>query len=64
MTTHGRWKRRARLFKAENYAVCLACKDPRVPWYSRLFAACVVGHAVSPSDLIPDFIPVIGHVDD
>jgi uncharacterized membrane protein YkvA (DUF1232 family) len=59
-----RWKRRARQLKTELYALYLAYKDPRVPWYARLFAACVVGYAFSPIDLIPDPIPVLGYLDD
>lgn len=58
------WKQRARQLKTETYAVYLAYRDPRVPWYARLFAACVVGYAFSPIDLIPDFIPVLGYLDD
>ena len=42
----------------------MAYKDPRVPWYARAFAACVVGYAFSPVDLIPDPIPVLGYLDD
>ncbi len=60
----GRWKERAKKIQAETYAVCLAYRDPRVPWYARLFAACVVAYAFSPIDLIPDFIPVLGYLDD
>jgi uncharacterized membrane protein YkvA (DUF1232 family) len=58
------WKQRARLLKVEVYALYLACKDPRVPWYAKALATCVVGYALSPIDLIPDPIPVIGHLDD
>jgi uncharacterized membrane protein YkvA (DUF1232 family) len=58
------WKRRARLLKVEVYALYLACRDPRVPWYAKAFTACVVGYAFSPIDLIPDFIPVLGYLDD
>ncbi len=58
------WKRRARQLKTETYALYLAYRDPRVPWYARIFAACVVGYAFSPIDLIPDPIPVLGYVDD
>jgi uncharacterized membrane protein YkvA (DUF1232 family) len=58
------WKQRARGLKTELYALYLAYKDLRVPWYARLFAACVVGYAFSPIDLIPDFIPVLGYLDD
>jgi len=57
-------KQRARRLKTQVYALYLAYKDPRVPWYARLFAAGVVAYAVSPIDLIPDFIPVIGYLDD
>jgi uncharacterized membrane protein YkvA (DUF1232 family) len=59
-----RWKQRAKLLKKETYALYLACKDPRTPWYTRLLAACVVGYAFSPIDLIPDPIPVLGYLDD
>ena len=58
------WKRRARSLKKEVYALYLAYKDPRVPWYARLFAAVVVGYAFSPIDLIPDFVPILGYLDD
>jgi uncharacterized membrane protein YkvA (DUF1232 family) len=58
------WKQRARQLKMETYAVYLAYKDPRVPWHARLFAACVIGYAFSPIDLIPDFVPVLGYLDD
>jgi uncharacterized membrane protein YkvA (DUF1232 family) len=50
--------------KVETYAIYLAYKDPRVPWYARIFAACVVGYAFSPIDLVPDPIPVLGYLDD
>ena len=58
------WKTRATRLKAETYALYLAYRDPRVPWYAKLFAACVVAYAFSPIDLIPDFIPILGYVDD
>ena len=58
------WKQRARQLKVEVYALYLAYRDPRVPWYARIFAACVVGYAFSPIDLIPDPIPVLGYLDD
>ncbi|MGB9300093.1 MAG: YkvA family protein [Anaerolineae bacterium] len=58
------WKQRARQLRVETYAIWLAYKDPRVPWYARAFAACVVGYAFSPVDLIPDPIPVLGYLDD
>jgi uncharacterized membrane protein YkvA (DUF1232 family) len=59
-----RWKQRARGLKKETYALYLAARDPRVPWYAKLLAVCVVGYAFSPIDVIPDFIPVLGYVDD
>ncbi len=57
-------KRRAHALKVEVYALYLAYRDPRVPWYARLFAAGVVAYAFSPIDLIPDVIPVLGYLDD
>jgi uncharacterized membrane protein YkvA (DUF1232 family) len=58
------WKQKARELKIEVYALYLAYKDPRVPLAARIFAACVVGYAFSPIDLIPDPIPILGYVDD
>ena len=58
------WKQKAKIIKKELYALYLACKDPRVPWYARVTAIIVVGYAFSPIDLIPDFIPVLGYLDD
>ena len=58
------WKHRASQLKVETYALYLACRDPRVPWYAKAFVAIVVGYALSPIDLIPDFIPVLGYLDD
>jgi uncharacterized membrane protein YkvA (DUF1232 family) len=57
-------KNRARGLKRETYALYLAVRDPRTPWYARAIAAAVVAYALSPLDLIPDFIPVIGYLDD
>ena len=45
-------------------ALWLAARDPRVPWLAKAVAACVAAYALSPIDLIPDFIPVIGYLDD
>ena len=59
-----RWRERARRLKSEVVALWFACNDARVPWYARLLAACVVSYALSPIDLIPDFIPVLGYLDD
>ena len=58
-----RWQERVRELKAQTYALYLAARDPRVPWYAKLVVL-VVGYAFSPIDLIPDFIPVLGLVDD
>lgn len=52
------------LAKREIVALSLAARDPRVPWPAKLLAAATVAYAVSPIDLIPDFIPVIGYLDD
>ena len=60
----GEWKRWAGRLESETYALYLAYKDPRVPWYAKLFVALVVGYAFSPIDLIPDPIPVLGYLDD
>jgi uncharacterized membrane protein YkvA (DUF1232 family) len=60
----GRLERWARRLKVEIYALYLAYRDPRVPWYARAFAALVVGYAFSPIDLIPDAIPILGYLDD
>lgn len=59
-----RWKQRARELKRDVYALYLAGRDPRVPWHAKLLVAVVVGYAFSPIDLIPDFIPVLGLLDD
>jgi uncharacterized membrane protein YkvA (DUF1232 family) len=54
----------SRLVKRDVVAVWIAARDPRVPWYAKVVAACVAAYALSPIDLIPDFIPVLGYVDD
>ncbi|HKY62966.1 MAG TPA: DUF1232 domain-containing protein [bacterium] len=58
------WKKRAKSLQAEVYALYLASRDPRVPWYAKLLILFVVAYAFSPIDLIPDFIPVLGYLDD
>lgn len=55
------WARKA---KTDILALGLAMRDPRVPWYAKLLAAGIVGYALSPIDLIPDFIPIVGYLDD
>ncbi len=62
LTQH--WKQWAGQLKTEVYAIYVAYRDPRTPWYARVFAACVVAYAFSPIDLIPDPIPVLGYLDD
>jgi uncharacterized membrane protein YkvA (DUF1232 family) len=64
MTAIQRWQQRAKRLKTETYALYLAYRDPRVPWYAKVLAAAVVAYAFSPVDLIPDFIPVLGYLDD
>jgi uncharacterized membrane protein YkvA (DUF1232 family) len=59
-----RWKQKTKHIKIEIYALYLAYRDPRVPWYAKALVAVVVGYAFSPIDLIPDFIPVLGYLDD
>jgi uncharacterized membrane protein YkvA (DUF1232 family) len=59
-----KWFRKTHELTADSYALYLAARDPRVPWYAKLLAGVVVAYAVSPVDLIPDFIPVIGLLDD
>jgi uncharacterized membrane protein YkvA (DUF1232 family) len=54
----------ARAIKGDVHALYLASRDPRVPWYAKLLAIAVAGYALSPIDLIPDFIPVFGYLDD
>ena len=57
-------KDRAKKLKTDIPAVFLALKDKRTPWYARILAAVIVVYALSPIDLIPDFIPVLGYLDD
>ena len=54
----------ARALKRDAIAIWLAGRDPRVPWAVKLLALIVAGYALSPVDLIPDFIPVLGYLDD
>jgi uncharacterized membrane protein YkvA (DUF1232 family) len=57
----GEW---ARALKRETVALYYAARDPRTPWFAKLLAGLVVAYAVSPIDLIPDFVPVLGYLDD
>ena len=54
----------AKELKAEIYALYLAYRHPKTPIYAKIWLACVLGYAISPIDLIPDFIPVLGYLDD
>jgi uncharacterized membrane protein YkvA (DUF1232 family) len=47
----------------ETYAICLAYKDPRVPWYAKILIACIVGYALSPIDKFLKSVPIIGYLD-
>src|SRR5229473_2779857 len=59
-----RMKTWARRLNRDGHAIYLASRDPRVPWYAKILAAIVAGYALSPIDLIPDFIPLLGYADD
>ena len=71
-TTHGivstmrmnDWKARAKALEREVYALYLCSRHPKTPLYAKLFALLIVGYSLSPIDLIPDFIPVLGYIDD
>ena len=57
-------KQRAHHLKSETFALYLAARDPRTPWYAKLLVAGIVAYAFSPIDLIPDFVPALGYLDD
>ena len=57
-------KQRARRLKTETFALYLVARHPGTPWYAKLFVAGIVAYAFSPFDLIPDFVPVLGYLDD
>jgi len=54
----------ARNLGRDSHAIYLASRDPRVPWYAKALGLTVAAYALSPIDLIPDFIPVVGYLDD
>jgi len=64
MLKKNRLKEKILSLKSEAYVLYLASKDKRVPWYAKALAAVVIAYLLSPIDLIPDFIPVIGYLDD
>jgi uncharacterized membrane protein YkvA (DUF1232 family) len=58
------WRGRLEALRRELAVVGRACRHPRVPWYTRALGVAVLAYALSPIDLIPDFIPILGHLDD
>lgn len=58
------FKQRVRELKSETFALYLAARHPQTPWYAKLLVAGIVAYALSPIDLIPDFVPILGFVDD
>lgn len=64
MTVIANLRKRAAALKADSYALWLVARHPRTPWFAKLLAGVVVAYAFSPIDLIPDFIPVLGYLDD
>lgn len=62
--TAARLRTWAECIKTETFTLYLAVRDPRTPWYAKALGVCVVAYALSPIDLIPDFIPVVGYLDD
>ncbi len=58
------YKRRAELLKRDIHAVWYAAIDSRTPWYAKAIAGLVTAYAFSPIDLVPDFIPILGYLDD
>ena len=59
-----KFKQRVRHLKTETFALYLAARHPSTPWYAKMLVAFIVAYALSPIDLIPDFIPVLGYLDD
>src|ERR1043165_3053854 len=58
------WRQWSRTIRRDAHALYLAARDPRVPWYAKALAIAVAAYALSPIDLIPDFVPVLGYLDD
>jgi uncharacterized membrane protein YkvA (DUF1232 family) len=57
-------KQRAHRLKAETFVLYLAARHPDTPWYAKLLVAAIMAYALSPIDLIPDFIPIVGYLDE
>ena len=64
MFSLAQFKDRVRALKAETLALYLAARHPQTPWYAKLLVGGIVAYALSPIDLIPDFVPILGYVDD
>ena len=64
MPSLGNLRERVRRLKSETFAIYLAARHPDTPWYAKVLVAVVVAYALSPIDLIPDFVPLLGYVDD
>ena len=64
MTSKFKWKERAKHLTNEVFILSFAIRDNRVPWYAKALAGITIAYALSPVDLIPDFIPVLGYLDD
>ena len=64
MELFAKLKEHANRLKVETYALYLAARDSRTPWYAKLIVAAIVAYALSSIDLIPDFVPVLGYLDD
>ncbi len=64
MSLMAKWNQQAKTLKLEIIALYLAYRNPKTPWYAKAFMSVVLGYALCPIDLIPDFIPVLGYLDD
>jgi uncharacterized membrane protein YkvA (DUF1232 family) len=64
MSFFSQLKQRARAIKSDALALYFAARHPATPWYAKLAAFLIVAYAFSPVDLIPDFIPVLGYLDE
>ncbi len=64
MPSLSQFKQCVRELKSETFALYLAGRHPATPWYAKLLVAGIVAYAFSPIDLIPDFVPILGYVDD
>jgi len=58
------WRKRAATLEQDTFALYLAGRDPRVPWAAKIVLMVIVAYALSPIDLIPDFVPLLGFLDD